>query len=101
MKRTDSEDFGTAYYLAVQVAGEPRLLYRQGQYFDELAEGLFPNTEFNLVRTLGTKELLNLELLGQSFLPERVLPAFAMANWQRGRTPEDGAILVGKLDELT
>jgi hypothetical protein len=101
VERADPEDFGTAYYLEVQVAGEPRLLYLQGQYFDELEEGLFPNTEFNLVRTLATKEVLDLELLGQPFLPERVLPAFAMADWQRGLTPEDGAILTTKLDELT
>ena len=100
-ERADPEDFGTAYYLEVQVAGEPRLLYLQGQYFDELDEGLFPNTEFNLVRTLDTREFLDLELLGQYFLPERVLPAFAMAEWQRGLTPEDGAISTAKLDELT
>jgi hypothetical protein len=101
VERADPEDFGTAYYLEVQVAGEPRLLYLQGQHFDELEEGLFPNTEFNLVRTLATKELLDLELVGQPFLPERVLPAFAMADWQRGLTPEDGAILIARLDELT
>ena len=101
VERADPEDFGPAYYLEVRVAGEPRLLYLQGQYFDELDEGVFPNTEFRVVRALDTKELLALELLGQPFLPERVLPAFAMADWQRGNTPEDGAVLAGKLAELT
>lgn len=101
VERADPEDFGTAYYVEVHVAGKPRLLYLQGQYFDELDEGTFPNTEFQVVRSLDTKELLDLVLLGQPFLPERVLPAFAMADWRRGTTPEDGDVLAGGLDELT
>jgi len=102
VEREDPEDFGTAFYLEVQMAGEQKLLYLQGQYLDELAwEVTFPNTEFELIRRADTHELVEVRLNGQHFKPERTLPAFPKARWQSGNVPEDGELLDGRLDELT
>lgn len=102
IEREDPEDFGVAFYLEVQVVGTPKLLYLQGQYLDELTwEKAFPTTDFVLTRRLDTHELLDIQLRGQYFEPERKLPAFTKARWQTGDIPIDGEVLDGRLDELT
>jgi hypothetical protein len=46
IERKDPEDFGVAFYLEVLDNSKAKVLYLQGQYLDEIEEGLFPATRF-------------------------------------------------------
>jgi hypothetical protein len=100
IERKDTEDFGVAFYLEVLDNGEAKVLYLQGQYLDEIEEGLFPATDFEIIRRLDNREVIELKIIGNSFEPERVLPAFDMEDWRSGNTPNDGDILDVRFEDI-
>lgn len=68
---------------------------------DELEyEKEFPNTEFEIVRELESKQILDIKLLGKYFAPERILPPFEKQIWKSGKYPMDGDLLDKLLDEI-
>ena len=101
IKREDPEDFGAAFYLEVLANGETKVLYLQGQYLDEIEEGLFPTTDFEVIRRFDNKEFIELKIIGNSFKPENILPAFDMDDWRKGNTPNDGDILDVRFEDIT
>ncbi len=100
IERKDPEDFGVAFYLEVLDNGKAKVLYLQGQYLDEIEE-LFPATDFEVIRRLDNKEIIELKIIGNSFKPEKVLPAFDMEDWRRGNAPNDGDILNLRFENIT
>ncbi|MCC5916618.1 MAG: hypothetical protein JJU02_04750 [Cryomorphaceae bacterium] len=91
IKREDPEDFGVSFYLDTE---DGRTLYLQGQYLDILEyDKQFPNSEFELIRTKNTKELIDFKVKGNYFEPEKTLQAFTMEDFKKGFVPEDGEIL--------
>ncbi|MGB6034911.1 MAG: hypothetical protein WBG42_01495 [Cryomorphaceae bacterium] len=90
IKREDPEDFGVSYYLDTE---DGRTLFLQGQYLDLLEYEQFPNTEFELIRTKTTKELIDFKVKGKYFAPERTLEPFTKDDYKKGLVAEDGAIL--------
>ena len=90
IKREDPEDFGVSFYLDTE---DGRALYLQGQYLDILEYEQFPNTEFELIRTKNTKELIDFKVKGKYFEPERTLEPFTKDDYGKGVVPEDGDIL--------
>ena len=90
IKREDPEDFGVSFYLDTE---DGRTLFLQGQYLDMLEYEQFPNTEFELIRTKNTKELIDFKVKGRYFEPERTLEPFTKDDYKKGIVPEDGAIL--------
>ena len=102
VKREDPEDFGVAFYLDVTQDGKRKTLFLWGQYLDELEyEQQFPNTEFVLIRRSDTKELIDIELKGTYFPPERTVPPFPDEIWKQGSFPSDGEIQDLKIEEIT
>lgn len=101
IKREDPEDFGVAYYLDVTDGDQRKTLYLWGQYLDELEfEKLFPNTEFEFLRKVGSEEFIDFKTIGQHFEPERILPAFTKEVWNRGNYPINGQLLNHTIDEI-
>ncbi|HLP50459.1 MAG TPA: hypothetical protein VK154_06210 [Chitinophagales bacterium] len=100
IEREDPEDFGPAYYLEVLENGKPKTLFLWGQYFDELEEAQFPNTEFEYTRVKRNGEFISFVTLGKYFQPERILPPFAEEVWKNDGCPSDGQILNLMFDEV-
>jgi hypothetical protein len=101
LERKDPEDFGAAFYLEVVNNGKAKVLYLQGQYLDEIEEALFPATDFEVIRRLDNKEVIELKIIGNSFKPEKVLPVFDMEDWRNGNTPNDGDIFDMRFEDIT
>ncbi len=101
IQREDPEDFGISFYIDVELDGECKTIFLWGQYLDLLDyEGQFPNTEFILIRRSDTKEVMDLQVKGRYFPPERVLPFFPDSEWRNGTIPQDGQILDLCIDEV-
>jgi hypothetical protein len=101
IKREDPEDFGVAYYIDVNDSGERKTLYLWGQYLDELEdEKLFPNTEFEYVRKVGSDEFIDFKIAGQHFEAEKILPAFEKEIWKSGNYPINGQLLNQTIDTI-
>jgi hypothetical protein len=102
IKRTDAEDFGVAFYLAVVYNGQPKTLFLWGQYLAELEyDKTFPNTEFEFIRKVGSDEFLDFKTSGKYFTEEKVLPAFDKELWKSGIYPANGQLLDLTIDEIT
>ena len=101
IKREDPEDFGVAYYVDVIDSGQRKTLYLWGQYLDELEfEKLFPNTEFEFVRKVGSDEFIDFKASGQYFDAERTLSAFGKDVWRSGNYPVNGQLLNQTIDTV-
>lgn len=96
-EREDVEDFGPAFYLEVGESQTPKTLFLWGQY---LYEHDFPNTEFELIKKVDTKEIIRLVTLGKYFKPEKVLPPFDEQTWKSEHHPSDGELFDKSLDEI-
>lgn len=96
-EREDAEDFGPAFYLEVDEKQGAKTLFLSGQY---LYEQDFPNTEFELIKKAGTKEIIRLVALGKYFKPEKALPPFDKQTLKSGNHPYDGDLLDKSLDEI-
>ena len=65
----------------------------QGKYIDELEKtNLFPNSEFEITRTVQGNICLSHEILGQKINIRRVLPPFKYEEYIKGFTPDDFTI---------
>jgi hypothetical protein len=102
IKREDPEDFGVAYYVDVTDGERRKTLYLWGQYLDDLEyEKLFPNTEFEYVRKVGSDEFIDFKTTGQYFKAERALPAFEKDVWKSGNYPLNGQLLDQTIDAIS
>lgn len=102
IERKDPEDFGAAFYIDIQNQSNCNTLYIQSQYLDELNfDKKFPNTEFVLTLDAESKEILNIETIGQFFEPEKLLAAFDKDTWQSGNHPYSGDFLEETIDEIS
>ena len=102
IQREDPEDFGTAYYIDVIEDGQRKTLYLWGQYLDELEyEKVFPNTEFEITRRVGSDEFIDFKTTGHHFEAEKVLPAFGKEVWKSGNYPLNGQILNQTIDTVS
>lgn len=98
IKRKDSEDFGSGFYLKID---GNRTLYLEGQYLDQLQYSRkFPNTEFEIVRTKWNNELLEINSRGKYLKPERKLKPFTKEQYKSGNRPFDGDIVELPIDEI-
>ncbi|HRG89408.1 MAG TPA: hypothetical protein PLW44_10335 [Chitinophagales bacterium] len=100
IERKDPEDFGLAYYVEVFENSKPKTLFLWGQYFYELDEALFPNTEFEFIRLKGSGEFISFKTLGHYFKEEKVLPPFTEEIFKSGNYPTNGQVLDVVLDEI-
>jgi hypothetical protein len=102
IKREDPEDFGVAFYVGVTDNGHQKTLYLSGQYLDELEyDRLFPNTEFEFTRQVGSDEFISFKSVGQPFKEEKVLPAFGKEVLKSGAYPVNGQLLDQPIDSIT
>lgn len=99
IKREDYEDFGSAYYIEVTDNGQPKTLYLWGQYLDELAyKNLFPSTEFEFIRNIGSNVFIEFKITGHYFREEKILPPFPKEVWKKGIYPANGQLLDQVID---
>ncbi len=102
IKREDFEDFGIAYYVSVTDKGQPKTLFLWGQYLDVLEyEKTFPNTDFEFIRQIGSKEFIDFKTSGQYFIEEKTLPPFDKEIWKSGVYPVNGQLLDISIDEIS
>lgn len=98
IKRKDPEDFGSGFYLKID---ENRTLYLEGQYLDELQYSrIFPNTEFEVIRTKWYNELLEIKSSGKYLKPQRKLQPFTKEQYKSGNRHFDGDIIETPIDEI-
>jgi len=65
------EDEGTGYVFDL---GDGRVLFIKGEYFRADGEAPWPNTEFEIVRTIADGEILDVHCHGTALPPLRVIP---------------------------
>ena len=99
----EMEDEGSNYFVELE---DGRVLFISGQFLYECEPEQpgeprqFPCTEFELVRRTDTGDLLDLICRGQPLEPEALAPAFTIADFQTGWTPENLEIIDRSYDEL-
>jgi hypothetical protein len=87
----ESEDEGSSYYLELD---DGRVLFLSGQYlYDVEEEGRFPNTRVTVARAPATRIVLGVTCDGSAFEPSRTRAPFTAGEYERGRVPEDGAVV--------
>lgn len=102
IKREDPEDLGVGFYIDI-INGNKRKssLFLWGQYMDMLEyDKKFPNTEFKIIRRSDTQQILDIEVFGQYFKPERTIPFFSDEDWRNGNNHEDGEILEMSIEQI-
>lgn len=99
LKRDDSDDFGSPYYLEVMHEGKAKVLFLWDQYLDMLEEE-FPNTEFEFTTSVDAPAFLDFKVNGAYFKPERILPAFSKADFDSRNLPVNLDLLDMPLDEI-
>jgi len=91
IKIEEFEDEGSNYYLEL---ADSTVLFLSGQYLYELEEDhKFPSSQVKIVRTSGTKTVLDIVCSGNYITPSAVLPAFSKERLRKGDIPSDGEIL--------
>jgi len=101
VKKEDSEDSGVGFYVEIIDKKEAhKVLFLWRKYADVSEyEKEFPNTEFNLIKRSDTKQLLNIEILGKYFEPERVVPFFSDKDWKL-KYYHNGEIIDMSIDKI-
>lgn len=97
IERKDPEDFGPAYYLEVLYNGQPKTLFLWGQYLYDVA---LPNTAFEIIRRADNKAIIDIQIKGKYFEPEKILPAFDKKIWKSEDHEIDGEVLDIHLDDI-
>ena len=98
VKRKDPEDFGSGYYLKIS---DSKTLYLQGQYYDELQYSRkFPNTDFIMIRSKRTGELIDIKSEGKYLKPIRKIEPFTKEQYKTGMIHYDGDILELAINEI-
>ena len=102
IKREDPEDFGVGFYIDItDKVGKRKVLFLWGQYMDMLEfDKKFPNTEFKVIKRSDTKQILDIEVCGNYFEPEKTIPFFSEEDWQSGNYHEDGEIIEMSIDGI-
>jgi hypothetical protein len=98
VKRKDPEDFGSGYYLKIS---DSKTLYLQCQYYDELQYSRkFPNTDFSIVRSKQTGELIDIKSEGKYLKPTRKIEPFTKEQYKTGLIHYDGDVLELSIDDI-
>lgn len=98
VKRKDPKDFGSGFYLKID---DSKTLYLQGQYYDELQYSRkFPNSDFSIVRSKQTGEMIDIKAKGKYLKPIRKIEPFTNEQYKTGMIHYDGEILEIAIDEI-
>jgi len=94
----NSTHFG--YFIDVHLNGKKHVLYLNNKIIDEkVAEGLFPNTSFEILRTRDTAVIFDIIVKGEYLEPEIIEP-WNEANYLNDEVPADGEILECSIEEI-
>lgn len=92
---------GMAFYVDVVVANEPKTLFLWGKRLEEMDhDRIFPNTEFIVVRSSLTRQLIDCTMLGNYFPAEKTLPPFTREDLEKDQVMQDVQILDTRFDQV-
>lgn len=93
-KRLPAEGVPAAYYLKIHYDNNNHTLFLRGNYINEMEKsGKFPNSSFQIVRTVEGDIVLDTSLLGTPIKPAKTLPPHNFEDYTKGFTPSDNTVL--------
>ena len=94
----EEEDEGKHFYLRL---ADGRVLFLSGQYlYEPVAAKRFPAARITVIRAPNSGIVLSMRPDGEYLAPSSVPPSFSEREHERGRVPEDGAIVQTDFDRL-